>query len=206
MYIELIDLLRCPREHADSWLVAAFNKMDGRFVVEGKLGCPVCSATYWIRDGIADLSEAEYAITHGCSGMMPPDEETAVRAAALLGLTNPNSLVVLAGESAYFAQLVAGIAEARVIALNPGVKIDESEKVAVVLTDERLPLAPSSIDGIMLTEFTAAFAPDASRVLRQGGRLVVPKGTPLPAGFRTLAEDDREIVAESIGQLITLSR
>ncbi|MEO8575536.1 MAG: hypothetical protein ABI556_02495, partial [Gemmatimonadales bacterium] len=89
MYIELIDLLRCPREHADSWLVAAFNKMDGRFVVEGKLGCPVCSATYGIREGIADLSEDPYEVTHGCGRLGDPEEEAAVRAAALLGLTKP---------------------------------------------------------------------------------------------------------------------
>ena len=32
----MIDLLRCPREHEETWLVAAFNRMEGRFIVEGK--------------------------------------------------------------------------------------------------------------------------------------------------------------------------
>lgn len=206
MYIELIDLLRCPRVHPDSWLVAAFSRMDGRFVVEGKLGCPVCSATYRIRDGIADLTEAEYESTHVGTGLGPPDEEGAMRAAALLGLTKPNALVVLAGDAAFLAQQVSDLAEARVIALEPAARIVESEKVAVVLTDARLPFAPTSVDGIMLDESTTAFASDASRVLRQGGRLIVPQGTPLPAGFRQLAADDMEIVAEFIGELISLSR
>ena len=206
MYIELIDLLRCPRQHPDSWLVAAFNKMDGRFVVEGKLGCPVCSASYKIRDGIADLSEAPYEITQVCGGLDYPDEEAAMRAAALLGLTKPNALVVLAGDAASLARHVSDIAEARVIALNSTTRIDESEKVAIVVTDTRLPFAPSSIDGIKLDESTASFAGDASRVLRHGGRLIAPRGTTLPATFRELAKDEKEIVAESIGELITLSR
>ena len=206
MYIELIDLLRCPREHSDSWLVAAFDQMDGRFVTAGKLGCPVCSASYRIRDGIVDLSEAEYEITHGCSGLVYPDEKAAVRAAALLGLAKPNTVVVLAGDASSLAHNVSEIAEARVIALNSTAGIDESEKVAVVLSDRRLPFAPGSIDGIMVDETTIQFVPDALRVLRQGGRLIVPMGTTLPAGFRELARDDREVVAESIGELITLTR
>ena len=206
MYIELIDLLRCPMEHADSWLVAAFNQMDGRFVIEGKLGCPVCSASYRIRDGIADLSEAEYEITHGCSGLEYPDEKAAVRAAALLGLTKPNTIVVLAGDASSLAHSVSAIAEARVIALNSTARVDESEKVAVVLSDKRLPFAPGSIDGIMVDETTVEFVRDALRVLRQGGRLIVPLETILPTGFRELARDDREVVAESIGPLISLTR
>lgn len=206
MYIELIDLLRCPQEHADSWLVAAFNRMDGRFVVEGKLGCPVCSATYTIRDGIADLSEGGYEITQGCGGLEYPEEAAAVRAAALLGLTKPSTVVILAGDAASLAHRVSDIAEARVIVLNSTGRIEESEKVAVVLSDKRLPFAPRSIDGTMLDEATIEFVPDTLRVLRQGGRLIVPIGTILPAGFRELARDDREVVAESIGELITLSR
>lgn len=206
MYIELIDLLRCPAEHADSWLVAAFNRMDGRFVIEGKLGCPVCSATYQIRDGVADFREPENNVLSLCGGLRVPDQEAAMRAAALLGLTKPNAIVVLGGDAASLAQDVSEIAEARVIALNAAGKVFESEKIAAVLTDKRLSLAPGSIDGMMLDETTREFVADAPRVLRQGGRLVVPKGTALPAGFRELAQDEKEIVAESIGELISLSR
>jgi uncharacterized protein YbaR (Trm112 family) len=206
MYIELIDLLRCPREHADSWLVAAFNRMDGRFVVEGKLGCPVCSASYRIRNGVADLrsamTENEIPVEKAASSA----DETAMRAAALLGLTKPNALVVLAGTAAAMGQQVSDIAEARVVAVNPATRIEETERVAVILADTRLPFAPSSVDGIMLDEATTAFASDASRVLRQGGRLIAPRETLLPRGFRELAKDDKEIVAESIGELISLSR
>jgi uncharacterized protein YbaR (Trm112 family) len=191
MYIELIDLLRCPREHADSWLVVAFNKMDGRFVVEGKLGCPVCSSSYRIREGIADLRRGEVSEPNAQKSEQVSDADAAMRAAALLGLTKPNSLIVLAGSSAGLAHEVSAIADARVLALNPDKVIEESEKVAVIRADDRLPFAPGSIDGIMLDEATAAFAHDASRTLRQGGRLIAPRGMTLPKGLRELARDDK---------------
>jgi uncharacterized protein YbaR (Trm112 family) len=206
MYIELIDLLRCPKEHADSWLVAAFNLMDGRFVIEGKLGCPVCSATYFIRDGLVDLREEGDQHAAVSRSQAHPDDESAIRAAALLGLTKPNSIVVLAGGSANLSDQISEIGEARVLVVNPRTAVHESERVALILADDRLPFAPGSIDGIIIDEATTVFGKDAARVLRQGGRLVAPAGTDLPAGFRELARDYDQVVAESIGELITLSR
>ena len=55
MFIELVDALRCPRPHEESWLVLAASRLEARHVLEGTLGCPVCHAQYPIRDGIVDL-------------------------------------------------------------------------------------------------------------------------------------------------------
>jgi uncharacterized protein YbaR (Trm112 family) len=207
MYIELIDLLRCPREHADSWLVAAFNRIEERFVIEGKLGCPICSATYQIADGLVDLREGgEVSVVGQKRDSTGATEDAAIRSAALLDLTKPDSLVVLAGSSSTLSHQLNNIADARVIALNPTSRVQETERVAVVLTDIRLPVAPGSVDGILLDERSAAFAQDAARILRQGGRLIAPTTANLPASFRELARDDNEIVAESLGDMISLSR
>ncbi len=207
VFIELIDLLRCPRQHADTWLVAAFTTITDRFVVTGRLGCPICSANYTIMDRVADLRvNASPEVENMESRRGSDSEESVVRAAALLGLTKPNSVVVLAGATATMSQGVSDLGEARVIAVNPGLHISESERVAVILADSRFPLGPSSIDGIILDDTTASFASDAARVLRSGGRLVAPIGTNLPGGFRELARDDKQIVAESIGDLVRLSR
>lgn len=214
MFIEFIDLLRCPRPHADSWLVAAFEKMDGRFVMAGKLGCPVCSSNYTISAGVADLrsdagSQAPAFDLHRFAADSSDHriEEDSVRAAALMGLTNPNALVVLAGGSANLGRRVSELAEARVIALNPAPAVQETERLAVVLMDSRFPLAPFSVDGMVLdgSAGPALFA-DAGRVLRQGGRLVAPADAALGAGFRVLARDDLQVVAESVGQLVSISR
>ena len=48
MFIELLDLLRCTNAHEDTWLVASFKTVSNRFVMDGTLGCPTCSAKYSI--------------------------------------------------------------------------------------------------------------------------------------------------------------
>jgi len=44
MFSELVDVLRCPRPHEESWLVLAAHRLDGRDIMAGVLGCPVCHA------------------------------------------------------------------------------------------------------------------------------------------------------------------
>jgi len=55
VFIELVDALRCPRAHEESWLVLAMSRIEGRHIQEGALGCPVCHAEYPIHEGIVDL-------------------------------------------------------------------------------------------------------------------------------------------------------
>ena len=55
MFIELTDHLRCPADHEESYLVLLPDRMDGRSVREGRLGCPVCGRTYRLANGILDL-------------------------------------------------------------------------------------------------------------------------------------------------------
>jgi hypothetical protein len=209
LFIELIDLLRCPNEHADSWMVAAFKRMDGRFVIDATLGCPICSASYSITNGVADLRAAHEEVAGPPQQQldMQPVDADALRAAALLGLTRPGSLVVLTGEASRFSEAIRDMTEARVIAINPAFSVPDTERTAVVLADAGIPLAPLSVDAIMVDSRTASlFASDSARVLRQGGRLVAPADTKLDPRMRELARDASELVAESAGQLIKLSR
>jgi hypothetical protein len=41
MFIELTDHLRCPADHAESYLVLLPEEMRERSVRTGRLGCPV---------------------------------------------------------------------------------------------------------------------------------------------------------------------
>lgn len=210
MYIELIDLLRCPNPHEDSWLVAAFHKMDARFIIDGKLGCPVCSASYPIDAGIANLrapgphQDNEMIDSNGSVGA----EDDPMRAAAMLGLERAGSVAVLFAMSADICNAVAELANARVISLNPVVApTEEKENVATVLCGSRLPLAPGSVDGMMIGGACgSAGIGEALRVLKPGGRLVVRAGTILSGGLRQLAQDEHYVVAESTGPLLSLSR
>lgn len=229
MHIELIDLLRCPRQHEDSWLVASFARMEGRLVVEGTLGCPVCGEQYPIRDGIPEFDPPEQKISGkareqaaarypipGTRYPVPvtrpatgePGAEHAMQMAAMLSLTRPGALAVLQGETSRYASEVRNLVAARVIALNPpGGVVDDQEGIACVQCSGAIPLAARSADGVALDASAApSLVSDAGRVLRQGGRLVVAAGTPLPPVFRELARDARYVVAELTGELVRLSR
>jgi len=208
VYIEFIDLLRCPRPHEDSWLVAAFDTMHGRFVVRGSLGCPVCGSRYAIIDGIAMLTDNDPPTGQapGVDAARGDDAEEAARAAAMLSLAQPGALVVLSGDSCRLASALSELAGARVLALNPAVAIDETEGVAVLRCDGVIPIAPRAADGLMLGNSNLDVLSGASGVLRTGGRLVLPAGTPLAPGFQLLANDDRYVVSERIADLVSLSR
>lgn len=203
MYIELIDLLRCPRDHEETWMVAAFTKMDGRFVVEGKLGCPVCSASYAISDGIADL-RVDSTIPARSEDSASRDPDAAMRLAALLNLTRPGALAILEGNSARFAHEVSELGQCRVIALNPASRLEDSERVATVLADTRIPFASSSVYGISVSN--DLLSSDLARVLQPGGRAVLPARANLPGGLNELARDDQNVVAEYLGPMVSLKR
>ena len=203
MHIELIDLLRCPKIHEETWLVAAFTTIQDRIVEEGKLGCPVCSAEYPIQSGIVDFAEEGRGMVL-CSGGLQQDPEAAIRLAAFLNLTKPGSLAVLQEEHAALANLVGELTQCRVLALDPAVKVTDTEMAASAHSDSRIPLASGSVDAVALTD--SRYLDDAARVLRQGGRLLAPSGVILPAGFAELARDDADVVAEAHGPVISLRR
>jgi uncharacterized protein YbaR (Trm112 family) len=206
MYIELIDVLRCPREHEETWLVAAFTRMNGRFVVTGTLGCPVCSASYPIENGVADLRDQQFV--EGAASntdAAPTDTGSAIRIAAMLGLTRPRSLIAIRGSEGSLAKEVSELTECRVIVLDGNDPAGDTERVATIRSGNRVPLATASLDGIVLTGISSETG-EASRVLRAGGRLVASAQASIPSTFRELARDDRYIVAESAGPLVNLSR
>ena len=204
MHIEFIDLLRCPNAHEDSWLVAAFYRMDGRVVVEGKLGCPVCGAEYFIRDGVAEFDE-----THGPSqGSTDGAETDGTVIAALLNLARPGMLALLAGEWARDADAVSQLTGARMIALNSPSPSRYSNAVAEIHAGLPVPLAAHSLDGIALdaTHATPALLAEAARLLRPRGRLLVRGQARLSEAFHELARDSEQVVAEYVGELVSLRR
>ena len=201
MFIELIDLLRCPVDHEDSQLVAAFTKTEGRFVLEGRLGCPMCHAGYAIVNGVAEFSPRAAA-----PGMPPADTDDPIRFAALLGLTRPGATIVIEGPEADCAPTIAAMTECRVIVVNTPSSLRESERVGVITAGERMPVAPASVDGFLASSGDAARFQEAARILRPGGRIVAPADSAVAPPFRELARDERHVVAEAVGPLIGLAR
>ena len=209
MFIELIDLLRCINRHEDTWLVASFGSVSNRFVQEGKLGCPSCSAEYSIHAGVADFS----------NGVELPDcdehrahashrrEELATRAGAYLDATEPGATFVLGGLWGYAAQELSDMAQVRVIAMNPPARVEESEKVGIIRVASEIPLAAGSAAGVALDAwFPADIVQSAHRVVRPGGRIVGPTAFATPTELTVLAHDERYWVAENPPEVIPIRR
>jgi len=209
VFIELLDLLRCIRPHDETWLVASFSKVNNRFVEEAKLGCPSCSAQYWIRGGVADFSgevilpeceDERRAASHR-------REELATRAGAYLEATEPGATVVLGGLWAYAAQELSEIAELRVIAINAPSEVKESETVGLVRVGSEIPLAAGSVLGVAIDAwFPTKIIESALRVVRPGGRIVGPAASKAPGELSILAHDDRYWVAQKAPAVVTISR
>ena len=171
MHLDVVQVLRCPRDHEESGLVLVADETEGRHVITGILGCPLCEAEYPIRDGLAYFVEAQ-----------PPapvrQEIDVMRLAAMLGLTEPGGVILLEGQWVSAAEAIEEFAEGAL--------------VLVVCAGDRLPIAPRAL---------RAAAIDTPREhiaiwLRPKGRLVAPIAVPIPPEIVELARDAAYWVGE----------
>ena len=199
MHIELIDLLRCPEPHEETWLVAAFNKVDGRHIIEAKLGCPVCRREYLIHEGIAIFGNDDIS----ADGR----KEDVTTTAAFLDLTSPGKTILLAGAFGFLADEIVEMTQSRAISLNASME-GNNDRVAQILTVSRIPLASNSLDGVALDRWhsTELGVGESARILRAGGRLLMSGDALLTSEFRELARDEKHVVAERVRDLTTLQR
>ena len=192
MFIELIDLLRCTRPHEDSWLVATFQELRERDVIEGLLSCPVCEARYPITGGVAWFDvEPGTALT-----IIDGAEADAMRVAAYLNLVEPG-VVLLAGGWAGAAAAVAA-SDCTVIALNAPEPADNA-RVSRLRADDIVPLARECLDGIALASASERLIARGVRALKIGARMVAPAHARLPEGLVELGRDETWWVAAREG-------
>jgi uncharacterized protein YbaR (Trm112 family) len=207
MHIELIDFLRCTHKHEDSHLVAVFHRVDNREVIDATLGCPVCGASFPLRNGVAAFAPADEQ-PRRLRADVDADPDAAVRLAAFLGLTLPGLLIVMTQtQENNFVDLVA-IAQPRIFALTRHDDVIDPTAAAWLRIADVIPVASHSIDGIVLNRDFAqpATISEAHRLLKPGRRLVAPPDTILSEGFREIARDDTYVVAERMPELIKLGR
>ena len=167
MFIELTDHLRCPADHAESYLVLLPDRMDARSVREGRLGCPVCGRTYSVENGILDLG-GEIPEPPG-STLLEPEALT-----ALVGLSGPGGYLVLVGSPAdrwrEVSELNPGVG---LVAVNPGPEIEEAPGISIIRS-VALPLKARSMRGVVLGSpygDDPRWIADAARVVLPGLRV-----------------------------------
>jgi uncharacterized protein YbaR (Trm112 family) len=211
VFIELADYLRCPRLHEETWLVASSSRTEGRNIIEGTLGCPICRAEYPIRAGTVWFTERERRGHAAASSPSAVDPELAIRLAAFLDLRDAQGFALLAGSWGQAARLLRDVVATNLVLLNPRPPVDATAGVSVLEIDSAIPLATATCHAVALDEHhgDAAHVDSAVRVLRPSGRLVAPASTPLPGGVTELARDETLWVAEREAgkpRIVTLER
>lgn len=183
MFVELIESLRCPREHDESPLVVTASRTEARHVLEGMLGCPICRAEFPIREGEALFAAGAPAPT------VPPDPEMGMRLAAFLDLTDERGFAILCGAWGAHAEEVRVISNTPLLLVNPPKGVDVSA-TGIVRVDDRLPLASQSARAAALDEAGAdGLAASAVAAVRSRGRVVGPVALRLPDGVQELTRD-----------------
>jgi hypothetical protein len=190
MFIELTDHLRCIADHEEAYLVLLPDRMEGRSVVTGTLGCPVCGWITALLDGVVDFGGAPLGSAN--TALTPEALQ------ACFGLSGPGGYVALVGAAAAvapgLAELLPGV---RLVTVNPppGVVAD---RPASVLRAGRLPLKASCLRGIAIGRdlgADAGWVTAAARSVLPGLRLVVEgPGLDLP-GTELLAASEGVWVA-----------
>lgn len=195
MFIELVDALRCPVPHEESWLVASATRMEARHIVEGALGCPVCHAEYPIHRGAVDFRRVPQPPVKAAD-TPPRDPVEAMRLAAFLGLGDAGGFAVLLDAWGAQASALRELVETPLILVDPPSGTEGQPGISVLLSNGPIPLAAGAARGTAVHVDAPARVAEAERVTRAGGRLVAPAGVRLPDGVRELARDDALWVGE----------
>lgn len=164
MFIELTDHLRCPADHDESFLVLLPDRVEGRSVIEGQLGCPVCGRTFVLSDGVLDTGDMAEPRA------FTPSALDAEALTALVGLSGPGGYLTLVGSVADIwkdiAALNPGVA---LVAVNPGPEVADAPGISV-LHSGRIPLKSRSMRGVVLGR---PYGDDLHWV-GEGARVVLP--------------------------------
>src|SRR5438105_8478921 len=149
MFIELLDLLRCINAHEETWLVTSFKSISNRFVLEGTLGCPTCSAEYWISEGVGRFGVRPAASEVPRNPMSARErEDLATRAGAFLNLTEPGATVVLGGRWAEAARELSVMTETRIFALTAARHVGGPQTSGLREASQEISLAASSVQAV----------------------------------------------------------
>ena len=151
VFIELTDQLRCPADHAESFLVLLPDVMEGRRVVRGTLGCPICRAQYPMVEGIVQFGAADPPdppSSHQLPGSRAAPDASAIL--AFLGIEGPGGYVGLIGDASRFAEdLALQLPGVHLVAVNPPSETVPSERISVLLA-RRMPVKARALRGVVL--------------------------------------------------------
>lgn len=195
MHIELTEMLRCPEDHREEFLVLSTSEMNGRMVWIGLVGCPVCHRNFEIIDGIVDFTEVVTGERQLRAVRRTPAPDSPVlldsqSLQALLDLSGPGGYVVLLGSAARLAEglasLMGGI---HFVGVNAPPDVEELPILSLLQSDHVIPLRQAMARGVVVGAELArtSWVAEGVRVLLRGRRLVIEDEQAGPAGLAKLA-------------------
>ena len=218
VFLELGEALDCPECREAAGLVAFVDRAEGRRVIEGRLGCPLCELAAPVRRGTIrfDLVAGGVAGASGSSGTesqrpaTPPeragrrgesgDADDALRIGALLGVTGSSGMTFLLGPGlARHAPAVARMCDRGEViawqdaAASRAAALDLAGLTAGVnplrgAQPESWPVRSGALHGVALDGAQALSGSEIARCIRVGGRVVIL--SPAPEHSGVLARPD----------------
>ena len=190
MFIELAGSLRCPGDHEQMPCIVASDEMDGRRVVRGVVGCPVCKAEHAILEGVVGFGEDPLLGAGSRSDDLTVEEMPSFDAVrALLDLSGPGGYVALIGSG---SRLVAELSECtpgvHFVGINAPPELCETDSLSLLQSPKMIPLKDKSVRGVLVgREYVrSSWMDEAGRILAAGGRLVAVVDELSASGVRQL--------------------
>ena len=208
MFVELIESLRCPNDHEESPLIASATRTEARHIIDGVLGCPVCHAEFPIKDAVA-----EFAPRGPIGGAFEiPSQETAMRIAAFLELTDAAGFALLCSRWAIHIEPLGKLSETPIVAVNPTIAMPV-RLAAGAIRCATIPIAEGTARAFAFDNGSKAeLIASGVRAVRAGGRVLGPATLPVPRGVTEIVRDEvvwvgeKNAAPESTPRLVTLSK
>lgn len=207
MFVELIESLRCPNAHEQSSLIASATRSEARHIIQGTLGCPVCHSEFPITDGVAEFSPLP-----PFSVFEAPSQETAMRLAAFLELTDARGFALLCSRWAIHIEPLGRLTETPIVAVNPSIALPVRLAAGAVRA-RVIPFAEGSARAFALDNSSSReLIASGVRAVRTGGRVLGPATLPVPEGVTEVVRDDEVWVGEKAApssptpRLVSLSK
>lgn len=181
MHIELTEMLRCPEDHREEFLVLSTSEMNSRMVTRGVVGCPVCHRVFEIIDGIVDFTAARAVRRTPAPPSPVVVEPQALQ--ALLDLGGPGGYVILVGSAArHAAGLAALMGGIHFVGVNAPPDVEELPVLSLLQSDRVIPLRGAMARAVVVGSELAGtpWTREAVRVLLPGRRLVIESETAAP--------------------------
>lgn len=201
MRLDLAERLRCPNSHAPTQLIVVAQESDGRELIKGFAGCPVCHLEARIIAGAVrfpgfEEPSARVSTPH-------PAAHAVERLRAQLGLAEEGGSVLLMGRYAAFGMALAGAMEIGVVTMM-------APRATVRLFEPVVPFTDHTFRAVAMDmAVDPAMAADAVRTVVPGGRVLGANPLPMPAMVKETARDQVEWVGEreaGPGGVVTIRR